>query len=97
MWEAVCSPFHQAMPPKMRVAQRLASTRASGLVGTALATLAGARGPELSWRITEGPWFENMIATLTYDGPKAAVRFDQAVTDATGTPRLAPVLETDLA
>jgi PhoD-like phosphatase len=97
VWEAVCSPFHQAMPPKMRVAQRLVSTRASGLVGTALATLAGARGPELSWRITEGPWFENMIATLTYDGPKAAVRFDQAVTDATGTPRLAPVLETDLA
>jgi hypothetical protein len=97
VWEAVCSPFHQAMPPKMRLAQGLASSRASGLIGTAAATLAGARAPELSWRVTEGPWFENMIATLTYDGPKATVRFDQAVTDATGIPRLAPVLETDLA
>ena len=53
--------------------------------------------PRIKWRVTEGPWFENMIATLTYDGPKAAVRFDQAVSDATGTPRLAPVMETDLA
>ncbi len=95
--EAVCSPFHQAMPPKMRFAQRLASTRASGLIGTAAATLAGASVPGIRWRVTEGPWFENMIATLEYDGPKATVRFDRAVTDATGTPRLAPVLETDLA
>ena len=97
VYEAVCSPFHQAMPPKMRVAQGLASSRVSGLIGTAAATLAGARVPKLKWRITEGPWFENMIATLTYDGPKATVRFDQAATDETGTPRLVPVLETDLA
>ena len=67
-------------------AQRLASSRASGLIGTAAATLAGARVPGLRWRITEGPWFDNMIATLTYDGPKAIVRFDRAV-DRTRTAR----------
>ena len=81
----------------MRLAQGLASTRASGLIGTAVATLAGARVPKLKWRVTEGPWFENMIATLTYGGARAALRFDHAVTDANGSPRLAPVLETDLA
>ncbi len=97
VYEAVCSPFHQAIPPKMRLAQGLASTRVSGLIGTAVATLAGARVPKLKWRVTEGPWFENMIATLTYGGARAALRFDHAVTDANGSPRLAPVLETDLA
>ena len=96
VYQAVCSPFHQAMPPAMRTAQGLASTRVSGLVGTAAATLAGARAPRLTWRITEGPWFDNMIATLTYTGPKAVVRFDQAVTEQDG-PRLLPVMETDLA
>jgi hypothetical protein len=96
VYQAVCSPFHQAMPPSMRGAQGLASTRVSGLIGTAAAALAGAPAPKLKWRITDGPWFDNMIATLTYDGPKAIVRFDQAVTDETKTPRLSTVLEADL-
>ena len=95
VYQAVCSPFHQAVPPSMRGAQGLASSRVSGLIGTAAATLAGARVPRLQWRITEGPWFDNMIATLTYDGPKAIVRFDRATTEDAG-PRLVPVLETDL-
>ena len=81
VYQAVCSPFHQAMPPKMRYAQKLASSKASGLIGAAAAALAGARVPKIKWRITKGPWFDNMIATLTYAGPKAVVRFDQAVTD----------------
>ena len=81
VYQAVCSPFHQAMPPTMRTAQGLASTKVSGLLGAAAAALAGARAPRITWRITEGPWFDNMIATLTYTGPKAVVRFDQAVTD----------------
>jgi hypothetical protein len=96
VYQAVCSPFHQAMPPSMRGAQGLASTRVSGLIGTAAAALAGAPAPKLKWRITDGPWFDNMIATLTYNGPKAIVRFDQAVTDETKTPRLSTVLEAGL-
>ena len=110
VYQAVCSPFHQAMPPKMRYAQKLASSKASGLIGAAAAALAGARVPKITWRITKGPWFDNMIATLTYAGPKAVVRFDQAVTDQAVTdqavtdqavtdqaaPRLTPVMETDL-
>ena len=95
VYQAVCSPFHQAMPASMRGAQGLASSRVSGLIGTAAAALAGARVPRLKWRITAGPWFDNMIATLTYDGPKAIVRFDRATTEPAG-PRLEPVLETDL-
>ena len=95
VYQAVCSPFHQAMPPTMRSAQWLASTRASGLIGTAVATLTRARIPSIRWRITEGPWFTNMIATLEYDSDQATVRFDRALTGPAG-PYLQPVAETVL-
>ncbi len=88
VYEAVCSPFHQAMPPKMRFAQRLASTAVSGLAATAVATLAGAHAPRLKWRVTAGPWFVNMIAELEFDGRAAAVRFDRAQAGPAGAPRL---------
>ena len=101
--EVVCSPFHQAMPPAMRFAQRLASTWASGRVGTIAATLAGARVPGMRWRITKGPWFENMIAVLEFDGPESGstaarvrVRFDRATADESGAPRLSTAAEARL-
>jgi hypothetical protein len=99
--EVVCSPFHQAMPPRMRLAQRLASTWASGRAAAAVATLAGARSPVMRWRITAGPWFENMIAVLEFDGPEsggtgARVRFDRAAADASGAPRLSTAAEARL-
>jgi PhoD-like phosphatase len=96
VWEAVCSPFHQAMPPKMRYAQQMASSRVGGLIGTAVATLAGARVPRIKWQITAGPWFENMIATLEFDGPAARIRFDRAITDTSGSPRLTAAAEAPL-
>jgi hypothetical protein len=88
VYEAVCSPFHQAMPPKMVTAQKIASSRLGGLIGTAISSLAGAHIPKMRWRVTEGPWFENMIAVLEYTGSTARVRFDRARSDAAGAPRL---------
>ena len=96
VYEAVCSPFHQAMPSKLRYAQRLASSKVSGLLGTAAATLAGAYIPRLTWRVTEGPWFQNMIATLEYHAARATVRFDHAAAGQDGTPCLATVVEAGL-
>jgi hypothetical protein len=96
VYEAVCSPFHQAIPPKMRYAQQLASSKVSGLLGTAAAMLARAHVPRLTWRITEGPWFENMIATLEYRAARATVRFDHATADQAGEPCLTTVAEADL-
>ena len=96
VYEAVCSPFHQAMPPKLRYAQRLASNKVSGLLGTGVAALARAHVPILTWRITEGPWFQNMIATLEYHATRATIRFDRATAAEAGTPCLATIVETDL-
>jgi len=99
--EVVCSPFHQAMPPKMRFAQRLASTWASGRAGIIAARLAGASVPGMRWRVTAGPWFQNMIAVLEFDGPEsggtgARVRFDRAAADESGAPYLAAAAEARL-
>jgi hypothetical protein len=99
--EVVCSPFHQAMPPKMRFAQRLASTWASARAGTIAARLAGASLPGIRWRVTAGPWFQNMIAVLEFDGPQdggtgARVRFDRSVADASGRPHLSTAAEARL-
>ena len=65
------------MSPKiLRLAQWAASTRAGGRLGTAVAGLAGARPPRIAWRVTEGPWFVNMIACLEFDGRTARLRYD---------------------
>jgi hypothetical protein len=47
----------------------------------------------IRWRITQGPWFENMLATLEYDARTARIRFDRA---APGPPHLTPAYETPL-
>jgi hypothetical protein len=90
VWEAVCSPFHQWVPPSQERALRLGGTAWGGWFGTAVARLAGVRRPRIRWRITQGPWFANMLAVLEYDNAKAAIRFDRAVPDESGAPRLEP-------
>jgi PhoD-like phosphatase len=96
IYEAVCSPFHQTMPPIMQRGQRLASTKTGGLIGAALARLAGAVPPAIRWRITRGPWFENTLATLEYGDRAASVRFDRTTDASSGSPRLTSACETRL-
>jgi hypothetical protein len=96
VYEVVCSPFHQSMPPMMQRGQRLASTKAGGLIGAAVASLAGAVAPAIRWQVTQGPWFENMLATLEYDARAAHVRFDRTAGASSGTPRLTAAYETRL-
>ena len=63
------------------------------LAGTAVASLAGAARPAISWHITQGPWFENMLATLEYDARTARIRFDRTAGASSGTPHLTPAYE----
>ena len=95
--QAVCSPIHNAMPPLFRRGQRLLASRAGGLIATTVARLAGVRKPQIRWRISRGPWFHNMLATLEFDGPAARIRFESAAADEAQTPRLQGVCETELA
>lgn len=94
--QVVCSPIHNALPGWMARAYRLAASPPGGLAGAALARLAGAARPAIRWRITAGPWFDNMLSALEFDGRAARVRFDRAELDAAGEPRLAAAYETRL-
>jgi PhoD-like phosphatase len=96
VYQAVCSPIHNLLPDQFRRVQRLATSRAGELIGTALARLAGVPKPGIRWRITHGPWFHNMLSTLEFDGRRARIRFERTTPAAGGPARLLPVCETEL-
>ena len=96
VYQAVCSPIHNVLPDTFRRAQQLATSRVGELAGGALARLAGVRKPRITWRITRGPWFLNMLSALEFDGRRARIRFDRTVTDPAGAPHLQSVCEADL-
>ena len=96
VYQAVCSPIHNVMPQSMRRGQQLATSRAGELAGVALARLAGVSKPGIRWRITQGPWFDNMLSALEFDGRAARIRFDRAAADPSGNPSLQLVCETPL-
>src|SRR5580704_5807647 len=96
VYQAVCSPIHNVLPDTFRRAQQLATSRVGELAGGALARLAGVRKPRITWRITRGPWFLNMLSELEFDGRRARIRFDRTVTDPAGAPHLQSVCEADL-
>jgi hypothetical protein len=93
VWHAVCSPIRNVVPGRLRQAQALVSSRPGRLAARAVARLAGAPAPRgIHWRIAAGPWFANMLATLTFDGRGARVRFDRTepVSPEDGSPETGP-------
>jgi hypothetical protein len=96
VYQAVCSPIHNALPLQLEHAQRLAASRPGGFFGTVLARLAGVAKPAISWRITRGPWFCNMLSELEFSGSTASVRFERAVPAAQQAPRLQTVCDARL-
>jgi hypothetical protein len=90
VYQVVCSPFHHVLSRKLRAMYWLGMSRAGEIGGVALARLAGARRPRIRWRLTRGPWFENMICLLEFDGRGARARFDRAIQGEDGTPVLEP-------
>jgi len=51
----------------------------------------------LTWRITDGPWFDNQVATLDIDGRRMAFRLEKAVGPAEGPVRLEEIASRPLA
>src|SRR5699024_11169078 len=82
--QVVCSPIRNPLPRVIRVAQHLAATRLVIGVARAASRLAGVDPPPLRWRITRGPWFDNMLATLWVDGRDLSVSWARAGVGATG-------------
>jgi hypothetical protein len=98
IFQAVCSPLRNALPGKKSRLQSVAWTGWAALAGRLLARLAGAKVPAMTWRLThEEAWFENHVATIELDGPRARIIYEKAVTDEAGEPALRGLYERDLA
>ena len=97
VYQAVCSPIHNLLPESFRRTQKLATSRAGALLGTALARLARVPRPQISWRITRGPWFRNMLCALEFDGRAGRIRFAGAGQETPGSSRLETLCETSSA
>ncbi|NSC21493.1 alkaline phosphatase family protein [Streptomyces albus subsp. chlorinus] len=90
--QLTCSPIHNSIPAVMRTGFRFGWSRIGRRLGRALPRHARAEAPPFRWSRTGGPWFGNMLMTLTMHGREAGYTLDRAspATSAPdGTPRSA--------
>lgn len=77
--QVVTSPMRNLLPWKLRLACRVASLGVVGVLGGALARAARVPSTPLSWKLTSGNWFANVLATLETDQRRARVRWEAPV------------------
>ncbi|MCP2337773.1 phosphodiesterase/alkaline phosphatase D-like protein [Actinomadura rupiterrae] len=73
--QVVCSPLRNPLPGKFQWANRIACARGAGVPFRWLARMARVPRPPLRWRITDGPWFSNAIATVELTGRDSRVQW----------------------
>jgi PhoD-like phosphatase len=79
VYQAVCSPFRNALNARERRMIRLGLSRPGVAFARRLARAAGAREPEIRWRFVEGPFFDNQVATIELDGRRAGMKLEKTV------------------
>jgi hypothetical protein len=79
VYQAVCSPFRNPLSSHEKRAVELAISRPAEAFARSLARAAGAPDPGLRWRLCEGPYFDNQVATLTVRDRGASLRLDKTV------------------
>lgn len=94
VYQAVCSPFRNPLDTRERRMIRFAGSRVATALTTGLARAAGVKRPPLEWqRVGGGPWFDNQIVTLRFEGRSASMRLERT---RPAHPTLECVLERDL-
>ncbi|EFL31795.1 predicted protein [Streptomyces viridochromogenes DSM 40736] len=66
-------------------------------IGRCLARHGRLAPPPVTWRKTDGPWFGNQLMTLTLRGRSARLRLERARAREGAGPRLATLLDSELA
>jgi len=74
--QVVCSPLRNPLVGRFRWANKIACSRVVPGPFRLLARLSKVAPPPLKWRITDGPWFDNAIATVELDGRRCRVRWE---------------------
>jgi hypothetical protein len=97
VYQAVCSPFRNALDRHERAVVRAAARPWTERVTRRLARAAGVPDPEVSWRLAESPTFDNQFATLELDGRRALLRIERTMRDDADNRKIETSLERRLA
>jgi hypothetical protein len=73
VYQLTCSPLHNYIPGAMKLAFKVAWSRAAERVAGRLLRMTRVPALPLEWRRLSGPYFGNVVATLTLDGRHAEV------------------------
>jgi len=94
VYQAVCSPFRNALDSHERLGVKVGMSRLGAAIGRGLARAAQVEQPTIRWRVTDGPYFDNQVATVTLDGRLSRLRLERAVPGhEDGRPRLEQLFE----
>ena len=93
VWQAVCSPFRNPLETTERRQTRLGFSPALARVVAAVAGAAGVGDPPVGWKVVGGPFFDNQVATLEFDGPAASLRIERTTDGGWRHPTLTTSLE----
>lgn len=97
VWQAVCSPFRNALSGRERRIARAGDTRLARAVARGLARSAGVELPKVDWRLVQPPTFDNQFATLEFDGDRVDLRIEKTIPGDWRNPRIETSLERRLA
>jgi hypothetical protein len=97
VYQAVCSPFRNALDSHERLTVELGTRRPVGRAVRAIARSAGVAPPNVRWRLVQDPTFDNQFATLDLDGRSARFRIERIVPGDWRNPRIDTSLERTLA
>ena len=81
IWQAVCSPFRNALDQRERKLIESGDSRGPTIALRTLARLAGVPPEDVRWRLVEGPFYDNQVASLTIDGRAIELRLERTVGD----------------
>jgi PhoD-like phosphatase len=79
VYQAVCSPYRNPLDGHERLAIKAGFSRPFTAAMKALAGAAGAPDPGLRWRLADGPYFDNQVATIRLEGREATIKLDKTV------------------
>jgi hypothetical protein len=82
--QAVCSPIRNRLPGKVAIGMGALGHGAFTPITKSLARLAKVPPPELDWKLTHGPWYDNNLATLETHGRELKMRWEAGSTESDG-------------
>jgi hypothetical protein len=75
----VCSPFRNDLDRRERRVLRFAASRPGRAIGRALTAAARVEDAGIRWRVADGPYFDNQVATLRIRGRELEIDLDKTV------------------